>query len=239
MSKKYLPIAAMSLAALGLLALSACGAPSPEQTPPPPMATTTPPTQSPDLLGGPDHESAAAPSGQTAPDADAEAGPQFTPMQPIANPEDMTPDQRHHVYGDRYDHMDQVPTPAVETRDHHRWMARHPGPVYRHHGMAAAAAESDVAASSAISRSDSSVAAASAAAASSDTPANVGGAPDWLSKPEGKTLAALAVLAIAIIVIAAARGSMAGGRPKRRPRATVIGDNTPAVISTPKDEYTY
>ena len=107
MSKKFLRIAAMSLAAIGLLGLSACGGPEPEQAPPPPMATTPAPTQSPNLLGGPD-QSAAAPADQPAADADAGDQAEAT-MAPIPNPEDMTPAERQHFYGDRYDYLDHRP----------------------------------------------------------------------------------------------------------------------------------
>jgi hypothetical protein len=85
-----------------------------------------------------------------------------------------------------------------------------------------------------MSGSESGAAAASASAGSS----NESGLPDWLAKPQGKTLAALAVLLIAIIVVVAAARSSMNSRPRRRrPQATVIGDNTPAVTDTPRDEH--
>ena len=62
-----------------------------------------------------------------------------------------------------------------------------------------------------------------------------GGASDWLAKPQGKTLAALAVLLIALIVVVAAARSSMGGR-RRRPPATVLGNNTPSVTDTPRND---
>jgi len=111
MSKNYLRIAAMGLAAIGLLSLAACGGPTPEEAPPPPMATAPAPTQSPDLLGGPD-QSAAAPADQPAAEADSGDQGEAT-MAPIPNPEDMTPAERQHFYGDRYAYMDQGPAAAA------------------------------------------------------------------------------------------------------------------------------
>ena len=107
----------MSLAALGLLALGACDGPGPQETPPPPMASAPQPTQAPDLLGGPDHGTAMAPDGQPGEDADADRDDEsgYTAMAPIPNPEDMTPDERHHFYGDRYAYLDQGPAAPDET----------------------------------------------------------------------------------------------------------------------------
>src|ERR1700722_7661541 len=144
MSKKYLRIAAMSLAALDLRALGACAGPGPQEPPPPPMASARQPTQAPDLLGGPDPEAAMAPDGQPGEDADADRDDEsgFTAMAPIPNPEDMTPDERHHFYGDRYAYLDQEPAAPDEApyyplhHHHHGWAHRHHGWTHAHYAWA-------------------------------------------------------------------------------------------------------
>jgi len=85
------------LGAIAVLALSACGAPPPQSGPPPPTASAAPSDAPPPLMGGtpPVPDEARAPPPRE---------PDFTPMAPIANPEDMSPAEREAVYGDRYDH---------------------------------------------------------------------------------------------------------------------------------------
>ena len=94
-------------ALLALLSLDACDGQRPEASAPPPVASTPPPATTPDLMGGPP-EHAAPPAASEQP-ADEQA---FTPMAPVANPEDMAPRERAQVYGHGYDR----PNMAGETR---------------------------------------------------------------------------------------------------------------------------
>ena len=117
--KDSLRITALSVSGLVALAVTGCGAPSPEQAPPPPMSASEPAPPAADLLGGPPTQPPAPASGHAgsvAPQAPAT-------MQPIPNPEDMTPQQRHQIYGDRYATATaSAPwgAPADHVRRHHR-----------------------------------------------------------------------------------------------------------------------
>ena len=85
--------AAWTAGALAALVLGACTEHQPEAAAPPPIVAPPLPATSPDLMGGPPN---AAPPPARADSPAAE-------MAPIANPEDMTPDERERVYGHRYD----------------------------------------------------------------------------------------------------------------------------------------
>jgi hypothetical protein len=126
MLRMVLRTAAGGAAALGLMALIACGGPNPQTPPPTPTASAPPPTQSPDLLGAP-------PRGDDANATVTAEVPQgsddrFVTMKPIPNPEDMSPADRERVYGDRYDRE-----PAERGRRHHHHHHRHHHHGYRHH----------------------------------------------------------------------------------------------------------
>jgi hypothetical protein len=84
-----------------------------------------PPAASPDLMGGPPTQTPPAPAESPA-----------TEMAPIANPEDMTPEERERVYGRRYDHpvrhgrhdrlesTSPAEAPAMETAEEHHQRSR-------------------------------------------------------------------------------------------------------------------
>ena len=109
-----------------VLLVAGCEGPPPEQAPPPPpmaSAEAAPQPASPDLAGAPPPAEAApapAPVDQTA------------TMAPIPNPEDMSPQDRAHVYGHRYDQPAAKPAPALayaasahhRRRHHHHLWAR-------------------------------------------------------------------------------------------------------------------
>jgi len=102
-----------------LLALGGCTGRRPEPAAPPPIASAPPPSSTPDLMGGP-------PTPAVADAQPAVAERAFTAMAPIANPEDMSADERARVYGDRYDRT---------WRDRHaRWAADHPARYSMGHG---------------------------------------------------------------------------------------------------------
>src|SRR5580704_14144794 len=123
MLKDSLRIAALGVAALAVFALAGCGAPNPQETPPPPMASE-PAQPSADLMGGPSSQPSADSDEPESDEPDASAT-----MQPIPNPEDMTPDQREHFYGHRYDYLDQP-------RQAHECHCRREAGHWRHHGWA-------------------------------------------------------------------------------------------------------
>ncbi len=107
--------AMMGAALLALLPLAGCDGQRPEASTPPPVASTPPPAATPELMGGPPEHTAPI-EAASEPPIEEQA---FTSMAPVANPEDMTPDERVQVYGHTYDH----PGLAGETRyagRHHR-----------------------------------------------------------------------------------------------------------------------
>jgi hypothetical protein len=90
--------AAVLTAAVMEMGLGGCTPRAPEA--PPPAAPPPPPAPSPELMGGPpEPPPAAAEQPGREPDA---------AMAPIANPEDMSPEERAQVYGHRYDYLDRA-----------------------------------------------------------------------------------------------------------------------------------
>lgn len=87
-------------ALLALLTLAGCDGQRPEASAPPPVASTPPPAATPDLMGGPPEQAV-----QPAPEQQPAEERTFTSMAPVANPEDMTPEERAQVYGRRYDDL--------------------------------------------------------------------------------------------------------------------------------------
>jgi len=100
MSRLKSAAAMMGAALLALLALDGCDGQRPEASAPPPVASTPPPAITPDLMGGPPQQ-AAQPAANPPPVEEQT----FTAMAPVANPEDMSPEERAQVYGHRYDHL--------------------------------------------------------------------------------------------------------------------------------------
>ena len=92
-------------ALLALLTLDGCSEGRPQPPAPPPMASAPPPATSPELMGGPAAQPA---TGEQAAAVEPPAPSQqtFTTMAPIANPEDMAPQEREQVYGHRYDRLE-------------------------------------------------------------------------------------------------------------------------------------
>lgn len=95
MSRLASATATMGAALLALAALDGCTAGGPDVPAPPPVANTAPAPRSPELMGGPPEQAGVREQRVTE--------PAFTTMAPIANPEDMTPEERAQVYGHRYD----------------------------------------------------------------------------------------------------------------------------------------
>jgi hypothetical protein len=97
-------MAMLGAALLALLTLDGCSEGRPQPPAPPPMASAPPPAASPELMGGPAAQPATGE--QAAAEQPAASQQTFTPMAPIANPEDMAPQERVQVYGHRYDRFE-------------------------------------------------------------------------------------------------------------------------------------
>jgi hypothetical protein len=97
-------MAILGAALLALLTLDGCSEGRPQPPAPPPMASAPPPATSPELMGGPAAQPATAQ--QAAAEQPAASQQTFTPMAPIANPEDMAPQERVQVYGHHYDRLE-------------------------------------------------------------------------------------------------------------------------------------
>jgi hypothetical protein len=103
----------VGVALAGVLALGACGGPSPGAAPPPPTSSAPAPPPEPPLAGGP-------PEAPPPP-----APPLFFKMAPIPNPEDLPPGERVRIYGHRYDYLDHPGHRARHEHGRPRPHARH------------------------------------------------------------------------------------------------------------------
>ena len=126
--------AILGAALLALLSLDGCSEGRPQPPAPPPMASAPPPATSPELMGGPAAQPA---TGEQAAAVEPPAASQqtFTPMAPIANPEDMAPQERAQVYGHRYDRIERHRRARFER---YRYSGRHSVRYYIGDGQRAA-----------------------------------------------------------------------------------------------------
>ena len=89
MSRSTWAAATLGIVCLALLALAGCSVARTDASPAPPIASAPP---------APPDQAATPPAPTVA------AEPTFTKMTPIANPDAMSAQERHKIYGDRYDH---------------------------------------------------------------------------------------------------------------------------------------
>ncbi len=228
--KDSLRLAALSVAALVALAVGGCGGPNLGEAPPPPppMSASQPAQPASDLMGGPPGQPPAPVPDQALP----VTPPASATMQPIPNPEDMTPAERRQIYGDRYATAAAPAQPGAPAhRERHRQSRGVPalsrniaagraGPANPavDHGAPASAGQSSAAPASLPASVASSAGASAATAGSTEalaTEAAVARA-NAPVRPQGKVITSSVAFLIALIVlIAAARGS-AIGPPRRR-----------------------